>query len=91
VFPCPCCGMESLEVAPPGTYEICNVCSWEDDDVQFHDPDFRGGANQKSLRQAQSEWLRSVNAATAARTGWVEVFGRRYRRSPAWHSLKPLE
>jgi Cysteine-rich CPCC len=52
-YPCPCCGNVTLDEAPPGTFAICSVCSWEDDNVQFHDPDYEGGANRVSLNQAR--------------------------------------
>lgn len=57
-YTCPCCGYKTLDEAPPGTYEICPVCYWEDDAVQFKNPDFAGGANQVSLRQAQQNYIR---------------------------------
>jgi hypothetical protein len=38
------------------TFEICPVCNWEDDDVQFNNPDFRGGANQESLNEAKKNY-----------------------------------
>lgn len=38
------------------TFEICPVCNWEDDDVQFNDPDFRGGANEESLNEARENY-----------------------------------
>ena len=50
-FPCPCCGFITLDEQPPGTYDICRICGWEDDPVQFGDPDYRGGANSDSLRE----------------------------------------
>ena len=50
---CPCCDYFTLEASPPGTFEICPVCFWEDDNVQFDDPDFAGGANRVSLSQAR--------------------------------------
>lgn len=56
MFPCPCCGYLTLGERPPGTYEICPVCCWEDDYVQFHDPDSAGGANKVSLRQARANF-----------------------------------
>ena len=87
LYPCPCCGMETLDEIPPGTYDICAVCGWEDDHAQYHDPDSAGGANEFSLREAQRTWLRSVNARTASDTGWVEILGRRFRRSPQWRPL----
>ncbi|MEO8277579.1 MAG: CPCC family cysteine-rich protein [Thermoanaerobaculia bacterium] len=52
-FACLCCGHQTLDEKPGGTYEICPVCFWEDDNVQADDPDFPGGANAPSLRQAQ--------------------------------------
>ena len=57
-FPCPCCGFVTLDEEPPGTYNICPVCYWEDDPVQFRDPDYRGGANQLSLREARDYFRR---------------------------------
>ncbi len=52
-YKCPCCGMKTLSQKAGGTYEICRVCNWEDDPVQFRDWDFAGGANAMSLRQAR--------------------------------------
>ena len=57
-FPCPCCGYKTLPEAPPGTYNLCRVCFWEDDQVQFNDPDYQGGANRPSLRQAQRNFAK---------------------------------
>lgn len=52
-FYCPCCGYRTLEEMPPGTHDICDICYWEDDLVQFNDPDSPGGANTASLRKAR--------------------------------------
>ena len=57
-FTCPCCGHETLDEAPPGTFNICPVCHWEDDDAQFKNPDFSGGANKVSLRAAQQNYCK---------------------------------
>ncbi|WP_212972005.1 CPCC family cysteine-rich protein [Bacillus sp. J14TS2] len=46
-YTCPCCGYKTLEEEPPGSYEICSICFWEDD----------GGANIPSLRKAQKNFL----------------------------------
>jgi len=54
---CPCCGKYKLEEI--GEYEICSVCGWEDDPVQRKDPDFEGGANEKSLNQAREDFKRN--------------------------------
>ena len=56
-YTCPCCGYKTLEEEPPGTYEICNICFQEDDSVQFKEPDYEGGANEVSLRQAQENFI----------------------------------
>jgi hypothetical protein len=61
-YPCPCCGYLTLPQEPPGTYELCAVCWWEDDGVQFDDPDRRGGANTPSLNEAR-ENFRSFGAS----------------------------
>ena len=55
-YPCPCCGYLTLPEPSPGTYEICKVCFWENDGVQFNDPDYEGGANDVSLRQARDNY-----------------------------------
>lgn len=57
-YACPCCGYQTLNDEPPGTYDICGICFWEDDGVQFNDPDYEGGANTVSLRQAQQNYAR---------------------------------
>lgn len=56
-YTCPCCGYKTLNEEPTDTYEICNICFWEDDGVQFRDPDYEGGANIPSLRQAQKNYI----------------------------------
>jgi hypothetical protein len=58
LFACPCCGFLTLFEPPPDTYAICKVCFWEDDGVQFDDPDFRGGANAVSLNEARENYRR---------------------------------
>jgi len=56
-YTCPCCGYKTLDEKAPGTHDICHICFWEDDAVQFRDPDYIGGANKPSLRQAQKNFL----------------------------------
>ena len=51
--PCPCCLYWTLHDPFPGSYEICPICNWEDDGVQFRDPSAAGGANQPCLVDAR--------------------------------------
>jgi hypothetical protein len=53
-FPCPCCRFLTRTCSAPGTFELCRVCFWEDDEAQFEDPDYDGGANQVSLERGAS-------------------------------------
>lgn len=53
---CPCCGYLTLSDWCSGSWEICSVCNWEDDDVQFRNPEYEGGANRESLNQARAKF-----------------------------------
>jgi|GEM_PF-107814 len=55
-YACPCCGYLTLAAEPPGTYAHCEVCWWEDDRLQFDQPDYEGGANAPSLNQARANF-----------------------------------
>lgn len=55
-YACPCCGYLTFDDDPPGTFEICPVCGWEDDEVQFRDSSYAGGANSVSLDQARENF-----------------------------------
>lgn len=57
-YKCPCCGFYTFEHRPNGSYDLCDVCYWEDDPIQLDDPDFDGGANRVSLRTARENFLR---------------------------------
>ena len=57
-YTCPCCGYKTLDEDPPGTYDICDICFWEDDGVQYRNPYYEGGANKVSLKQAQQNFIK---------------------------------
>jgi len=40
----------------PGSFEICPICFWEDDGVQFDNIDFKGGANVECLKEARQNF-----------------------------------
>ena len=62
-YRCVCCGNYTLIDEPPGTFEVCPVCFWEDDNVQFDDPDYEGGANKVSLNRAKENY-RTIGASS---------------------------
>jgi hypothetical protein len=55
-FGCPCCGYLTFDEKPDGTFEICPVCFWEDDNVQNDAPLYAGGANGISVKQAKENF-----------------------------------
>lgn len=74
---CFCCGYLTREHgALPGTYWICNVCGWEDDDTQVRDPLYAGGANGPSLWEAQQQFQKLISASLVDR----EPHDSRWRR-----------
>lgn len=54
-FKCPACGKYTFQ-SGPGSYEICPVCGWEDDKVQYKDPNLKGGANRLSLKEYKKQY-----------------------------------
>lgn len=58
---CPVCG-RAAEFEGDGSYEICGRCGWENDPVQFENPDLTGGANRMSLRHAREAWASGKRA-----------------------------
>jgi hypothetical protein len=58
-YTCPCCAHPTLGAR--GTYEICDVCDWEDDGQDDHDSwVVRGGPNGSlSLDEARARFVAS--------------------------------
>ncbi len=52
--PCPVC--EQVIFEEGGSYDICEVCGWEDDPVQEAEPELATGANHMSLTKARQHW-----------------------------------
>ncbi|OGE74343.1 MAG: hypothetical protein A3I07_02735 [Candidatus Doudnabacteria bacterium RIFCSPLOWO2_02_FULL_42_9] len=55
-YTCPACGYLTFN-NPPGSYDTCSVCGWEDDEGQLRFPSTLG-ANNVSLIQAQKNFAR---------------------------------
>jgi len=61
LYPCPCCGENTLR--EKDDYEICPVCDWEDDPGQRKHPDDDLGANNISLNAHKAAWEKKKQAA----------------------------
>ncbi len=85
-FPCPCCGYLTFGQGFPGSFTICPICFWEDDNVQFDDPDFAGGANSPSHRQAQMNFER-CGASDPALVDLVRPPGPDDKRAQEWRRI----
>ena len=55
-YKCPCCGYYTFDNKLDGSYDICEVCYWEDDISQLEDPTNENGANGISLIQAKKNY-----------------------------------
>jgi hypothetical protein len=84
-YPCPCCG-HLVFPDPPGSYDICQVCFWEDDNVQLRWPDFAGGANRPSLIEAQRNFI-EFGAMEARFVGHVRPAGPNEPIDPGWRPV----
>lgn len=62
-YACLCCGYLTLPQPPPGTWDICPVCFWEDVPI-----DAGWIQNQVALRQAQRTFLQ----IRASHEDWLE-------------------
>jgi hypothetical protein len=82
-YPCPACGF-LVFTEPPGSYDVCAVCGWEDDGIQLEAPGYTGGANGLSLEAYQRE-----HALPQAPLG-VDVQGG-YRRESGWRPVTRAE
>ncbi len=89
-YTCPCCGYKTLPQEPPGTYALCPICDWEDDGVQFEDPDYEGGANFYSLRHEQKRFLSRGEPTGYSRSAGRDVTAEDVK-DPDWRPLPQAE
>ncbi|MGC1273246.1 MAG: CPCC family cysteine-rich protein [Planctomycetaceae bacterium] len=81
-YPCPACGFLTFD-EPPGSYDICPVCGWEDGAVQLRYPALRGGANAESLWESQQHVLLKLPLDVRMANG--------IERCTRWRPLRPEE
>lgn len=82
MHPCPCCGYRTLPGR--GDYDLCPVCSWDDEGGQ---PWEYSGANGQTLVEAQQEFL-ARRRPYRLRPGKVRAPRRHEARDPGW---RPFE
>jgi Cysteine-rich CPCC len=85
-YACHCCGYKVLDEEPLGTFEVCDICYWEDDRLQLANPDSPGGANPVSLRQAQQNF-RAFGACAPEYTSYVRKPSSCDARDATWQPL----
>src|SRR4029453_12864516 len=88
MYPCPCCGYQVFS-EPPGSYEICPICFWEDDGVQLAFPDLAGGANKCSLIDAQKNFTNEGACELRFKSN-VRVATDSDVLDPSWRQLDPM-
>jgi uncharacterized Zn finger protein (UPF0148 family) len=81
-IPCPACGFLVFR-GGYGSYDCCPVCDWEDDGTQISNPTSEGGANKRSLADAQEAILRRFPLEVQNFEGHL--------RSKTWRPLRPDE
>lgn len=86
-YPCVCCGYLTMS-EPPGSYAICPVCFWEDDQVQLRWPDCPGGANTVSLIQAQVKF-QAIGASEEHVLKYVRPARDDEPADPEWRQIDP--
>ena len=71
-YPCPCCGYLTLSL-PPGSFNICGICYWQDDVVQLRWAAYAAAANALSLIESQANFAKSPGADDRRDPGWRPV------------------
>ncbi len=82
-LPCPACGFLTVDEEFYGTYNICDICGWEDDGVQLANPACGVGANKESLIEAQAMVLPKHPLIESVTAG--------FKRDLHWRPLRPDE
>ena len=60
---CVVCGKYEFEEYDD--YDICPVCNWENDNLQYDDHNYSGGANKLSVNEARIEYFVMTCSDTA--------------------------
>ena len=67
---CPVCGKYEFEEYDD--YDICPVCNWENDGLQYSDHNYASGANDLSVNEARIEYFVMNHPKTAKQAATVK-------------------
>lgn len=84
-YPCPCCGY-LMFTEPPGSYDICEICFWEDDMFQLKFPNLDLGPNHISLIDAQKHY-KKFGVSELRIKKYVRKVTKDDRRDPQWRQI----
>ena len=85
-YPCPCCGY-LVFLEPPDSYELCPICSWQDEALQLQFPTSCAfGANHITLVEAQRNF-QAHGASKPYLTGFVRALLPSDRRDEGWRPI----
>ena len=85
MYPCPVCGYLTF-AEPPGSYDVCKICDWEDDALQLEfATSLAGGANASTLAEAQIAFAK----AETRRARKHPAIGLPAERDPSWRPIDP--
>ena len=59
---CPVCG--KFEFPTHGSFDICDVCGWEDDSAQENEEEDEGGANWEGLKGYRALYKAGMHEAS---------------------------
>jgi hypothetical protein len=88
-YTCPVCGFLTLK-EPPGSYETCVVCGWEDDVSQLLFPSSLG-ANRVSLQQAQNNFVKIGFSNKNILLRLLKKNQNNYEKDPQWRLLRAAD
>jgi len=80
-YTCPACGFRVFD-HPFGSLQICPICKWKDDDMQFENPNLKGCSNADSLLEYQTKWLKNLPLSIKIKEAGVPATI--YKRDKDW-------
>ena len=80
---CPCCGYNTFNPQKRLELDICPICFWEDDPLQYGNPELEFSCNLASLKQAQQNFD-AFGASEEDMKRYCQKTNSKHRRNPDW-------